>query len=303
MTRQQIKTFCQDLLGEQMGMPGAENPFAWDLWISTAADDVARATDCFAVTAGTDLVARQALYPAPTPSIYRQDGAYWTDETQEVHELIAITTTELDIRRPLWRNDEPGDPQFVVILGTQQILIYPTPDFSSLVWAYTDLVVQANAYQVSSAARPFEATDAGYTLRMSAAPDSGVTAGIYTVIGAAGGVATLDRPVGTAGTTGGTGALSLGGLFFSGLGLPGSTWPNPGDACPLPDYEHMSVAYRAALLRILQRPTQENAARRSMLEQEWARARGKVERTVVEATEATRNADRMRLLSTRYFYY
>ena len=71
--------------------------------------------------------------------------------------------------------------------------------------AYSDLVIAATTTNVSSAARAFVAADVGNTLNLTAV--TGFTAGRYSVRSVAGGVATLDRAVGTAGSTSGAGRL------------------------------------------------------------------------------------------------
>lgn len=73
---------------------------------------------------------------------------------------------------------------------------------------YTDLVIGATDTQVSSAGNPFGSADVGATLMVTGG--TGFTAGGYVVLSVAGGVATLDRAVGTAGSTAGTGTLNGG---------------------------------------------------------------------------------------------
>ena len=55
MTRQEITVLCKDTLGEFLGAPGSDDPFAWDRLIDTAAADVCRATDCFSLVVGADV--------------------------------------------------------------------------------------------------------------------------------------------------------------------------------------------------------------------------------------------------------
>lgn len=78
---------------------------------------------------------------------------------------------------------------------------YPSP----AVYAYTDLVIQATTTQVASVARPFVAADVGNIVNVTGG--TGFTTGRYEVVSVATGVATLDRSVGTAASTGGTARL------------------------------------------------------------------------------------------------
>ena len=70
---------------------------------------------------------------------------------------------------------------------------------------YTDLVIQATATNVSSAARAFVAADVGNTINVTGG--TGFTVGRYSVRSVAAGIATLDAAVGTAASTGGAGTL------------------------------------------------------------------------------------------------
>ena len=167
------------------------------------------------------------------------------------------------------------------------------PDMSSLIYAYADLAIQTNPLQVASVGRPFVSSDVGYTLRINGG--MGFNTGAYTIISVASGLATLDRPAGTGGSTAGAASLSIGGLYLEGFGVPLGMWPGQSDACPLPDRAHMCVVYRACLLRIIQKPTQENLARREMLEQEYSQAKGKLGREARGFSQATMNADNQRV--------
>src|SRR5437667_6780022 len=84
---------------------------------------------------------------------------------------------------------------------------------------YTDLVIgNPTTTNLTSAAHPFTAAHVGNIINISAS--AGFTAGRYTILSLAGAVATVDRAVGTAGQTGGSGSLG-GGLS------------SPGQACAL----------------------------------------------------------------------
>lgn len=79
---------------------------------------------------------------------------------------------------------------------------YPTPQ----VFAYTDLEIDGSDNTViSSSARAFVADDVGNHLRVTAG--TGFTVGTYEIVSVSGGEATLDRAVGSTGSTGGSGNL------------------------------------------------------------------------------------------------
>lgn len=92
--------------------------------------------------------------------------------------------------------------------------------------AYTDLVIgNPTTTQLSSVTRAFQATDVGNTIRITGGVN--FTVGTYEIVSVLSGVATVDRSVGTAGATGGTGnlggALALPATAFS-RGVGGNTF-------------------------------------------------------------------------------
>lgn len=76
---------------------------------------------------------------------------------------------------------------------------------SSAQVAFTDLVIGATTTQLTSAANPFTSAHVGNTINVTSG--TGFTAGRYTVLSVSGAVATMDRAVGTAASTGGHGNL------------------------------------------------------------------------------------------------
>ena len=82
-----------------------------------------------------------------------------------------------------------------------------TADTIATNWAYTDIVISSgSSYQVTSALRPFQQTDAGATLTITGG--TGFTTGAHTISSvSADGVATLATSAGTVNSTGGTGTL------------------------------------------------------------------------------------------------
>jgi hypothetical protein len=70
---------------------------------------------------------------------------------------------------------------------------------------YTDLVIGTTTTQLTSAANPFTSSHVGNIINITGG--TGFTAGRYCVNSVSGGVATMDRAVGTASSTGGAGNL------------------------------------------------------------------------------------------------
>lgn len=71
--------------------------------------------------------------------------------------------------------------------------------------AYTDLVIGTTTTQLTSAGNPFTSAHVGNCIHVLSG--TGFTVGWYEVLSVAAGVATMDRSVGTASSTGGTGNL------------------------------------------------------------------------------------------------
>jgi hypothetical protein len=71
--------------------------------------------------------------------------------------------------------------------------------------AFTDLVIGATTTQLTSAAHPFTSAHVGNVINI--ASGTGFTTGWYQVMSVSGSTATMDRAVGTAASTGGTGNL------------------------------------------------------------------------------------------------
>lgn len=70
---------------------------------------------------------------------------------------------------------------------------------------YSDLVIGSTTTQLTSSANPFTSAEVGNTIRISSG--TGFTTGLYEVVSVSGSVATMDRSVGTASSTGGNGKL------------------------------------------------------------------------------------------------
>ncbi|MEO7899633.1 MAG: hypothetical protein ABIZ35_05900 [Capsulimonas sp.] len=129
MTRQEMIIQGRDLLGEFFGTAGDADPFAWSRLVSTAADEIARATDCFYTTATADLVAGQAEYCAPqitkvkAVSVYDASGARRT--------IGSATIASMDGWSAHWRDEAAGTPATWVPMGLNQIVLYPAPSYAA----------------------------------------------------------------------------------------------------------------------------------------------------------------------------
>ena len=69
--------------------------------------------------------------------------------------------------------------------------------------------------------------------------------------------------------------------------MPGDSWDDDTDECPLPVVAHMGVVFGACRLRITELPTEENLARLPLIEQMYQEMRGKLEREVGTRSDAT----------------
>ncbi|WP_119318999.1 hypothetical protein [Capsulimonas corticalis] len=129
MTRQEMIIQGRDLLGEFFGTPGDADPFAWSRLVSTAADEIARATDCFYTTATADLVSGQAEYCAPqitkvkAVSVYDASGARRT--------IGSATIGGMDEWSGGWRDEAASTPEMWIPTGLNQIVLYPAPSYSA----------------------------------------------------------------------------------------------------------------------------------------------------------------------------
>ncbi len=285
MTRAQIKGSAVDLLGEDAGQGTAgDRMMLMDTWLNTSADEIARATDCYYGSVSLDVTAGVPLYSAP--QVYKVKAATYVLADRSVRELSMTTPAALDARSGAWRTAPNAPPSFCAVEGANLLRLYPAPDSSSLINAYTDLAVSSDGlFTLSSATRPFLPTDAGLTLRVPPSAPAGFVPGSYTILSVNAGVATLNAPCGAGGGTGGAAALSAGGLTVEGFLVPADSWPLATSLCPLPDRAHMAVVWRVAKYRTIQFPTKDNVARIPLIDAEYRR-----QLTLLEA-EAHRMSD------------
>jgi hypothetical protein len=116
-------------------------------------------------------------------------------------------TTEWDVRTT--GSDSNGGGFNTASSGTD----YSQQDSPQV--TYTDLVIGATNTQLTSSANPFTSAYVGNVINIPAG--TGFTTGRYQVVSVASGVATMDRSVGTASSTGGSG--KLGGAMATVQGL------------------------------------------------------------------------------------
>ena len=110
--------------------------------------------------------------------------------------------------------------------GFDVLVTSPGTDFSqqsSPQVVYTDLVIAATTTNLTSAAHPFGATHVGNIINIISG--TGFTVGRYEVKSVSGVIATMDRAVGTAASTGGAGNLG-GGLATPGAAATASVAQN-----------------------------------------------------------------------------
>jgi hypothetical protein len=130
-------------------------------------------------------------------------------ESLALQYLVNKATTPEDLDLCLYTNNHtPADPDviggYTEATGFGYALITLTGASWTVRAAYdfTDLVIDAaNAAKVTSASHNFVSTDVGRVLRVDSG--TGFTAGTYRIVSVASNAATLDRAVGTLGSSGG----------------------------------------------------------------------------------------------------
>lgn len=284
LTRSQIRIQAGNIVGEMLGTPGYASPFMYDTCINTAADEIARATDCYAVSASTELIANQSLYAAS--QLYKVKSVMSTDTSHNFYLLQQMTPEGMDIKYWNWRNANADTmPRYYMSRGDNLIEINPAPSQSSLQYRYTDLVVGVRSNLVTSASRPFTSSDTGMILRISGG--TGFHTGDYRIVSVESSIASLDSSISTPASSGGVGNLSAGGLILQGYGVPGDAWPADDDVCPLPERAHIAVVFRVAILRALTfKPDMYG-----VLDKEYKRSLTMLERETVTANDGIRHAD------------
>lgn len=297
LTRANIRQHAAAYNQETLGQPGGESTVLYDSLIDVAAGEIARLTDCYFGKRMADVVASQPDY---TPSdIYSYTNVFWIDTTGIRYRLFETSNEELDQNdmasvggASIWRNISVGNPQYFCRNDENSIRLYPTPQSSSFVYTYSDLAIQSSVYQITSSARPFVSGDVGSILRISAG--TGFTVGIYNILSVSSGIATVDNPLGTASSTSGSAILSTGGLYVEGHAVPGNTWSNATDNCPLPERAQESLCWRVAVLRCMQLPGPGPLMRLPMLKAEYASQLKMLQAEQFRATSSTRHADHQR---------
>lgn len=293
MTRAQMRDRLQNLLGELQGTPGGDNPFALDSLLTESADELARATYCWHTQVDSEIISSLTTFCAP--QIFYITNVTATDENGALRSLVERAPESLDRGfsgwgwDPLnlgagvgwgaaWRDPNQwatGTPLFYLSSGLNEVRVYPVPNYTSTVAMLADLATTATPTVVSSATRNFVAGDVNTYLDVTGG--AGWTLGRYLIVSVAASNATLDSAPAAASTTGGAATLTQGGLSVYGYACPGDSWPDDADSCPLPDREHIAVVYGAAINRVIQFPSNDNAARLPQLQSVYRDMRGKLE--------------------------
>lgn len=290
LTLDGVITFCQNQMGESQNTPGGSDSIAYQTLVLEAADEVAQDTNCYSGNVTFDFVANQSIYSTPA-SVYQIIGAYCTGNDLFIYKLLSSQQEEMDDRYPGWRNLVSGTVTYLIDKGTNQLELYPPPTTSSLVFSYTDLIVSASSqYQVSSASqRAFVSTDAGYVILITGGTN--FNTGRYTILSVSGGVATVDQPIGTVASTGGTGEITTGGILLEGYLLPSQTW-TINQACPLPAPALDFIKWRACEKRLVQFPSEDNERREPHIQRELKMASWRMEKMRNKYTQSSRRGVR-----------
>jgi hypothetical protein len=130
MTRQEMIIQGRDLLGEFFGTAGDADPFAWSRLVNTAADEIARATDCFYTTATADLVSGQSEYCAP--QITKVKAVSVLDSSGARRTIGSATIQAMDDWSSSWRDETAGTPSVWIPTGLNQIVLYPAPSYAQV---------------------------------------------------------------------------------------------------------------------------------------------------------------------------
>lgn len=248
MTRQQIQSDGNEIAGETENTPGDLSRFMRDRLTNIAADEIARKIDCYQDFSQNEVLAYQSEYCAS--QLIRVTEVFWADTGGTYQKLAEVDRERMTSIDRLWRDQTIGTPQYFVTDGSNRIRLYPTPDTSSAIYSYTDIVIGsgANTNQITSAGRPFTTGDIGRKLVFTAG--TGFTLTVRRIMTVSGSTATLDGAAGTASSTGGTATLTYGGLLAEGFGVPGTSWSSQSSECPLPTRVHPAVMWRYAALRV-----------------------------------------------------
>jgi hypothetical protein len=241
--------------------------------INDVTNDLCRATGAYYYGGDkgftASIIKNQIEYCAPP--LYSIVAVVATDSSGNRYPLTIKTERELDQRAgAFWRTAAPGSqaawtgiPYWCYLQGGNTAGLFPVPDYTTVVYTYSDLVIGSDMTQVSSAARPFSAGDMQRIMIVAAS--TGFNAGKYRIVAVTAGVATLDRPVGIAASASGVAVLDTGGVTFIGYGIP-PDWPNDTDPCPLQSQNHEAVSYGVTVRYLEIKASSPNATDRQIAE-------------------------------------
>jgi hypothetical protein len=260
-TRGNFKSEMAVLLGEALGTTGGGNPFTIDRNIDRVVANICEATDCFfwgGTTGpgayGTEIVSGQIDYCAPP--LYKIIAITARDQSGTAWPLTILTEREMDRRLgSYWRTTSSGQatnfssaPSYAYLKGQNSFGLYPVPNYSTLIYNYTDLAISVGG-TISSALRPFLSSDAGKVITITGGTGFTQTRFVLLSVDTLGN-ATVAGRIGTPGSTAGIGAFGSGGITLSGYGTP-PPWPDDDDVCPLQPKAHAAVLHGLCELRSL----------------------------------------------------
>lgn len=259
MTRSKISGEVRMRLGEALGTTGGGDPITLDTDITNVCEEMCYDTDAFYYggTAGpgawgTEIVANQVDYN--DVPVYKIGAVTIQDEQGMRRPCTVKTEREMDREvGPWWRMVSKGQtsvvtaaPWYIVLKGKGKFQVWPVPNYTSVVFTYTDLVIGSDG-TLTSVARPFTSSDVGSSLNITGGTN--FTTQRFTVLFVdATGHAQMSGTVGVAGATGGIAVFGTGGIQISGYGMP-PAWPLDSDVCPIPSEDHMTVVWGVCIQR------------------------------------------------------
>jgi len=293
MLRRDMFALGRSFMGERFGSQAEADYQAWNLLLTQGADEVARNAHCYYKPVTTPVVAGVSTYCSP--EIIQLEGGFVFTADGVMHALDVSTPQAMDDWFASWRTAQPQDqPDTLITMGLNNAVLYPAPNYSSVVAQTTTLQLTADGggLVVSDPSRPFvagAAPDGDVGLYLNITDGLGFIVGWYRITDVDElGNATLASGAGTAGSSQGSASLTSGGLWLEGPSVPGSSWDGEDNPCPLPERAHMAVVWQACAWRVIAYPTPENRARQPLIQQNLKNALGLLEHEVKRFTTATR---------------
>jgi len=130
VTRDQITSYCIEIMGEVTGTPGADAPRSWDLFITTAADELTRDTDSTYGSLKCDILTGVTDYCLP--GVYKFKAATILSPTAPPQHVTSFSKPTLaDQSSPQWRDAAASSGPFAVLLVAQDVVrLSPPPNYT-----------------------------------------------------------------------------------------------------------------------------------------------------------------------------